>query len=457
MRIGKKKHLMTWSVVPVVILLAFLIPGSVHAEKRLTNANGNSWHSFVRTDAFGNVHILWQDDRDGNDEIYYTKLDNSGNTLVDDIRLTDNSALSSWPIFVIDNAGNIHAIWRDLRDGLAEVYYTKLDNNGNTLIDDTRLTIGSNTSGGYDLVRDNSDNLHIVWVDYRGDDPEVYYMKLDDDGNVIVPAVQVTYATGDRAWPNLGIDAADNIHLVWYDAREGAPDIYYKKLDNTGNTIIDDTRLTFSGIACGAPIVDVDTASDVHVIWADSGIDHPRLLYTKLDNTGNTLIDEVLMPQISLNGYFMDVEAGHMHIVWANDRYSINDEIYYAEYDLNDNIVISDMHITRDPGASWWPGIGVDNSAAIHIVWDDDRDGNREIYYCGVECLPACGDANSDFSVNIGDVVYTIDYMFKYGTAPEPYCVGDINDDNAVNIGDAVYLINYIFKGGPAPVEDCCQ
>lgn len=63
------------------------------------------------------------------------------------------------------------------------------------------------------------------------------------------------------------------------------------------------------------------------------------------------------------------------------------------------------------------------------------------------------GDASGDSTVNIGDAVYLINYIFKGG--PEPVCPaeGDANCDGTINIGDAVHLINYIFKGGPAP---CC-
>jgi hypothetical protein len=66
-------------------------------------------------------------------------------------------------------------------------------------------------------------------------------------------------------------------------------------------------------------------------------------------------------------------------------------------------------------------------------------------------CLP--GDANEDGTVNIGDAVYVIAYVFKGGPAPTPYamCSGDANCDGQCNIGDAVYVIAYVFKGGPAP------
>jgi len=64
-----------------------------------------------------------------------------------------------------------------------------------------------------------------------------------------------------------------------------------------------------------------------------------------------------------------------------------------------------------------------------------------------------CGDANGDKSVNIGDAVYVINFIFKGGPPPSPLEAGDANCDHARNVGDAVYVINYIFKGGLAP---CC-
>jgi hypothetical protein len=62
-----------------------------------------------------------------------------------------------------------------------------------------------------------------------------------------------------------------------------------------------------------------------------------------------------------------------------------------------------------------------------------------------------CGDANADETVNIGDVVYLIGYLYKNGPAPNPAVAGDVNRDGIVNLGDVVYLISYLYKNGPPP------
>ena len=55
------------------------------------------------------------------------------------------------------------------------------------------------------------------------------------------------------------------------------------------------------------------------------------------------------------------------------------------------------------------------------------------------------GDANSDGIVNLGDLVYLINYLYKSGQPPSPLSLGDFKPDGEVNLGDVVALINYLY------------
>jgi len=61
------------------------------------------------------------------------------------------------------------------------------------------------------------------------------------------------------------------------------------------------------------------------------------------------------------------------------------------------------------------------------------------------------GDVTGDEVVDIGDIVYLINYLYKNGCAPYPIESGDANCDTVVDVGDIVVIINYLFKGGQAP------
>ena len=68
------------------------------------------------------------------------------------------------------------------------------------------------------------------------------------------------------------------------------------------------------------------------------------------------------------------------------------------------------------------------------------------------------GDINvpgGDGVVDIGDIVYLINYLFKSGSPPNPLSEGDVSCEEVVGIGDVVTLINYLFKHGNVP--KCCD
>ncbi len=64
------------------------------------------------------------------------------------------------------------------------------------------------------------------------------------------------------------------------------------------------------------------------------------------------------------------------------------------------------------------------------------------------------GDANNDTKVNLGDIIYLVNYIFKGGPSPVIRFSGDVNANCQTNLSDLIYLVNYVFKGGPLP-ESC--
>ncbi|MCJ7458010.1 MAG: dockerin type I repeat-containing protein [candidate division Zixibacteria bacterium] len=66
-----------------------------------------------------------------------------------------------------------------------------------------------------------------------------------------------------------------------------------------------------------------------------------------------------------------------------------------------------------------------------------------------------CGDCNGDGFINVADVVYAINYLFKGGPSMKPLVAGEVNCDGKVTVSDVVYTINYLFKGGPKPCQGC--
>jgi hypothetical protein len=65
------------------------------------------------------------------------------------------------------------------------------------------------------------------------------------------------------------------------------------------------------------------------------------------------------------------------------------------------------------------------------------------------------GDATSDGIIDIADVLYEINYLYKAGPAPSPLQSGDVTCDGQVSVDDVIFLINYLYKSGPPPPGSC--
>ncbi len=63
------------------------------------------------------------------------------------------------------------------------------------------------------------------------------------------------------------------------------------------------------------------------------------------------------------------------------------------------------------------------------------------------------GDVNLSGTVDIDDIVYLIEFVFRDGAAPSPYLSGDVDGSDSIDIDDIVYLVNYVFNGGPPPID----
>ncbi|MCP4703927.1 MAG: hypothetical protein GY865_04900 [candidate division Zixibacteria bacterium] len=88
-----------------------------------------------------------------------------------------------------------------------------------------------------------------------------------------------------------------------------------------------------------------------------------------------------------------------------------------------------------------------DNCPEHYNPGQEDSNGND----VGDLCDYICGDIDGTPEINILDVVFLINNVYKSGPDPDPLESADVNHDLIINILDIVYLINNIYKSGPDP------
>lgn len=163
------------------------------APIRLGAASKTSWNLNAALDANGMAWVVFDADAlTRASEVYIARADGSG---ADPVRLTtDDGAPSKYPDLAITRGGHAALSWQDDRDGNTEVYLvtaplselnTEIEKRGH------RVTTTPGESIGAYLAW-NGDRLGLAWSDKTQGQHELYFESFTADGMPREPARRVT-------------------------------------------------------------------------------------------------------------------------------------------------------------------------------------------------------------------------------------------------------------------------
>ena len=368
----------------------FLSPTESNAQWqpdiRLTNDPAYSWTSYNNAwcvAANGSVvHVVWFDLRDGgNSEIYYKRSTDGGISWGADTRLTNNTDMSRFPSVAVSGSF-VHVVWEDSRDANLEVYYKNSTDAGESWEADTRLTNNSAVSAEASVTVSGS-VVHVVWADDRDGNYEIYYKRSTDGGINWGADTRLTNNTAYSRLPSVTVSGL-LVHVVWADRRDrdGYDEIYYNRSTDNGISWGTDTRLTNNTYIFSSWLPSISVSgSVVHVVCTDNRDGNNEIYYKRsIDGGINWGADTRLTNNTgSSESPSVIVSGSVVQVVWADSR-DLNYEIYYKRSTDGGVNWGADTRLTDAPDISVNSSVTVSGSV-VHVVWKDLRDGNWEIYY----------------------------------------------------------------------------
>jgi len=305
----------------------------------------------------------------------------------------------------LDDFGNVYVTGWSYDNVFYDCATVKYDPDGDTAWVRRYSGPGNTNDSGHDIVVDDSGNVYVTGPSYDSVTFRDYTtIKYDSAGNELWVRRYNGPGNGDDGpWP-MTIDGSGNVCVTGRSNGVG----------------------TFSDYATIKYYPNGDTA------WVrryngpgngdDSGFD------IAVDDSGNVFVTGFSYDSVT----FYDC---------ATIKYdSAGNELWVKRYDGPGN--------GDDDGFV----IAVDSSGNVFVTGDSQGSGTYWDYVTIKYVQFLRGDVNNDGEITIADVVYLINYLFRFGPAPIPIPqVGDANCNGNVDISDAVYLIRYLFKGGPPP------
>ncbi|KPK74498.1 MAG: hypothetical protein AMJ89_06175 [candidate division Zixibacteria bacterium SM23_73] len=137
-------------------------------------------------------------------------------------------------------------------------------------------------------------------------------------------------------------------------------------------------------------------------------------------------------------------------ITWRSEGFSGS----FVKIEYSTNVGTSWLPIvdpTANDGSYLWTIPDTPSESCLVRV-SDAEDGDPYDQSDDSFTIFLAGDASADGKVDVGDVLYLINYLFINGPAPIPLQAGDVNLDGVVDIADMIYLLNYIFLNWPPPL-----
>jgi hypothetical protein len=359
--------------------------GQFQSDFRLTNdpfPSSTSYNNSRCIAASGLiVHVVWHDARNtvNNYEIYYKRSTDGGISWGTDTRLTNTNNSSSELVSVSVSGSVVHLVWLDYRDGNGEIYYKRSTDDGVSWSADVRLTNNVSDSQSPSLSVSGS-TAHVVWYDNRDLNYEIYYKRSTDGGISWGADTRLTNNSGQSWYPSVSVSGSV-VHVTWYDGRDGNDEIYYKRSTDGGTSWGADTRLTNNTSLSQRPSVAV-SGLVVQVLWTDFRDGDAEIYHKRSTDEGISWGIDTRLTNSNGDSYNPCVTASGTaaHLVWYDNRAG-NQEIYYKRSTDEGISWGIDTRLTNNsPGISYLPSVSV-SGTAVHVVWTDNRDANYEIYY----------------------------------------------------------------------------
>jgi hypothetical protein len=203
---------------------------------------------------------------------------------------------------------------------------------------------------------------------------------------------------------------------------------------------------------------------DTLTIWFDQRsaifkLNFPSSVTTmKLDPAGWILKTQLHLPWrlyiITLNEelsdaqqYFTYTDTIEARGGTGSNTYTITAGALPTGYSIDNEGIITGT--TTDTGSFTFT-VRVDDNGSNY--WDEKT---FTLYVAPTTLVP--GDVDLDGLVNIVDLTYLVDFLFRNGPPPPALNTADVDADCAITIADLTYLVDYLYRGGQAPLMGCVE
>ncbi|RMG61463.1 MAG: hypothetical protein D6715_13640 [Calditrichaeota bacterium] len=345
----------------------------------------------------GNFVVVWTDGRNGNSDIYAQCFVLYGTAIGSNFRVNDDvgGGVQALPAVDTERSGNFVVVWEDNRNGNLDVYGQRYAANGTALGTNFRINNAPGIPGHRfpDLAVQEDGGFMVVWQNgLNSTDFDVYAQHYAADGAAIGSNFKVNDDAGNANQFNasIGTDMAGNFVVAWADGRNGDGDIYAQRLASDGTPLGSNFRINDDSGSAGQtdPAVAARLAEHFVVVWTDrrNGHNLDDIYAQRYGTSATPAGHNFKVNQDDGSAWQGDSRLaidgeGNFVIVWE-DRRNGNMDIYAQQYAANGTPGGSNVKVNDDGGNAQHsdPSLAADSAGHVIVVWLDGRNAGGDIY-----------------------------------------------------------------------------
>jgi phosphoribosylformylglycinamidine (FGAM) synthase PurS component len=185
-----------------------------------------------------NYLVVWEDKRGGTYyDIYGTRVNQSGTVLnPGGIAISSATNNQTSPAIAFDGT-NYLVVWEDYRNGNFDIYCTRVNQSGSVL-NPNGIAVSTNTADQLSpAVVFGGSNYLVVWVDDRNGSWDIYGARITPAGTVLdTNGIPICTNVFTQTSPAIAFDGTNYV-IIWEDNRNGSWDIYGAAVDLNGTVV----------------------------------------------------------------------------------------------------------------------------------------------------------------------------------------------------------------------------
>ncbi len=378
--------------------------------------------SFV-VDNGGNVFVVYEYDEGAFDSVKVTQI----NGFLLGVQVDDVSGTAHKPDIAIDSGNDLYVVYDDVKSGDFDIYFTKSTDGGWTWTSPVRVNSAS-AGDQWEAslsVSDDGSNIYVTWTsDLDGDglDFDTHFAKSTNGGLSFDTNIKLNDdSTAQNQRESDVVVFGTNVYASWTDERNMQSEVWFTRSINGGTSFDPNLMLNDVDIRGVAPSLDVDSTGNVSVAFYGYGVSPLtgwNVYFSKSTNggsvfTSNTLVNDIEGGAVLWDprglGVGVDDSSGKIHVVWQDER-SSEGATYYDIYcanstdggvTFNNNLRVNDDVFGNRQNS---PRLVIGQDGTAHMVWIDERDGNKDIYYSYLTGLIVNNPPNPPTNISPGSV-----------------------------------------------------